>query len=160
MTEDDCPTAWTNRILVLNVAYGLPGDNIFLSRPKMTPFSPRMRGNRGIFFWKSWKRLFLGKFWVPGEEIRILGFCCVLSYPASLRFICWRVPPFILDDCGYVIWKKNSTNINTFVGWQFEKSGLTLGVLMPPRGRKNGSTWRQHKRPQSSHSSCSVIYTR
>ena len=32
-----------NRILGLNVVHGLPGDDIFSSRPKMTLFSPNER---------------------------------------------------------------------------------------------------------------------
>ena len=71
MTENDCLKPWTNRVPVLYVMHGLPGDDIFLSRPKMTPFSPRMRWNRGGGNWESWKRLFPGKFGVPGEETRI-----------------------------------------------------------------------------------------
>ena len=45
MTENDCPKAWTNRILVLNVAHGVPGDGIFLVPPKNDAFYPRMSGN-------------------------------------------------------------------------------------------------------------------
>ena len=56
---------------MLNVVHGLPGDDIFSSRPKMTPFVPRMRGNRGEKLEKL--KRFPRNFGVPGEEICILA---------------------------------------------------------------------------------------
>ena len=54
LSEKDCPKAWTNRILVLNVVHGPPGDDNFSSPPKkMTIFFPRMRRNR----WKLLEKL-------------------------------------------------------------------------------------------------------
>ena len=68
MTENDCPKAWTNPKRVLNVVHGLPGEDVSLSRPKMTSYFPRMTGNKGGKVGKSRKRLFPGNCWVPAEE--------------------------------------------------------------------------------------------
>ena len=73
---------------MLNVVHGLPGNDFFLSRPKMTPFLSRMRGNRGLFLEKL-RKAASWKFSVPGEEIRILGF----GHRANVH------------ACGFEIWR-------------------------------------------------------
>ena len=53
-------------IFGLNVVHGLSADDIFLSRPQMTLFSPRMRGSRGKKMGKLKKAVsctFLGYGW-------------------------------------------------------------------------------------------------
>ena len=56
-TENDCPEAWTNRILVLNIVHEPPGDDNFSPPLQRTPFVLQWQGIKENFR-KSRKRLF------------------------------------------------------------------------------------------------------
>ena len=118
MTENDCPKAWTNRILVLNVVHGLPGDDFFLSRPKMTCFSPLMRGNRGKKLEKlkmAVSRKILGSGWgnthpcsIPVSKINIrwnknIVYCTCILY----SYIELRTYEFVYTIVDFGRWRHN-----------------------------------------------------